>query len=232
MADYLPVMLSMNHPYPDIEKWIIDRFESLNDKEVFVVTQDMLPEEALMGVAPYAKAWLWDVVPKRTTRIMYLDFDIVPMRPLPEIPDAAFAAVADYQLWADRLAVVYPFFERTKKYFNAGFFVARRDTQPYFDQLKLLAATKNRFFWNMNEQPLMNFFIQETFDVHWLPETFNCMSHAHFSIASEAYMLHFAGMNNGTRWTIMALLKAFLGVKPIQTAQQDEKYAFVFEGGI
>jgi hypothetical protein len=30
----------------------------------------------------------------------------------------------------------------------------------------------------------------------------------------------------------MALLKAFLGVKPIQTAQQDEKYAFVFEGGI
>jgi len=229
MASYLPMMIAVDHPYPDLLKWAVERFEVLNGKQVLVVTRDMMPKEALAGVTSYSKAWIWDLAPKNTTRILFWDFDMIPLRPLPEIPDVAFASVADYQLWADRLAAVYPFFARTKKYFNSGFFVARKDTQPYFDQLKLLTASKKKFFWNMDEQPLLNFLIQETFDVHWLPETFNCMGHAHFSVASEAYMFHLAGMDKLSRWAIMELFKLRLGLEPVHDVQRDEKYEFVFE---
>jgi len=228
MSDYLPVMLSVDHPYPDIEEWTAERFKRLNGKEVFIVRRDMLPEAALMGHAAYAKAWLWDVVPKATTRFMFIDFDMIPLRALPEIPDAAFVAVPDAQWWIDTMKKMYPLFARTQRYFNSGFFVARRDTQPCFDHLKAFAVGlgcgKGPYSATYEQTPL-NHLIQGTFDVHWLPETFNCMSHTHFAEASEAHMLHLAGMPNRSRWALMELFKTLLGTEPIQVRQQHEDSA-------
>jgi len=218
MADYLPVMLSVNHPHPDLEQWVVERFERLNNRKVFIVTKEMLPKEALLGHPAYAKAWLWDVLPDTVDRFLFLDYDVVPMRSLPEIPDVPFVAVPDVQWWINTMKKRYPLFAKTQKYFNSGFFVARRDTRTCFDKLKafIVSESDSGPYKNTYEQTPLNHLIQSAFDVHWLPITCNCMVHSHYDEAASAHMLHLTGMPNQSRWTIMALFKMLLGTDPIQ----------------
>jgi hypothetical protein len=224
MVDYLPVMLSVSHPYPELEQWVVERFERLNNKKVLRVTQEMLPEEALLGQPMYAKAWLWDVVPEDTTHILFMDFDMIPLRPLPELPDAPFIAVPDAQWWVDTMKKTFPLFARTQKYFNSGFFVARRDTQPCFEQLKsfVVAQGERSNMVRNHEQTPMNNLIQNTFKVCWLTPIIHCLVHTHYEEAVNACMLHLAGMPNRSRWAAMALFKMLLGTEPIQVKQYED----------
>jgi len=218
--DYLPVMLSVDHPYPEIEAWIAERFEALNNKKVLVVHAEDLPEEALFGQPTYAKAWLWDVVPKYVQRMLYFDYDIVPLRALPDIPDVPFAAVPDAQWYVDKLRAMYPFFEKTRHAFNGGFFMARRDTRPCFDQLKSFALRTGcdnpyAHVRGADEQTPMNHLLQSTFAVHWLPREFHCLVHTDYEESAGAYMLHFPGTPSKARWSTMSLLRSILGTRPI-----------------
>jgi hypothetical protein len=217
-VDYLPVMLSVDHPHPEIEAWVAARFAALNKKKVLVVGRADLPKEALLGHPTYAKAWLWDVVPEDVQRILFLDFDVVPLRPLPEIPDASFVAVPDAQWYVDRMRSMYPFIAKTRHVFNAGFFVARRDTRSVFEQLKSFTVTlgcENPYKESYEQTPL-NHLVQSSFEVHWLPRTFHCLAHTNYAEVSDAYMLHFAGIPGNARWTLMQLLRSILGTRPIQ----------------
>jgi len=217
VADYLPVMISVDHPYPEIEKWIADRFEALNGTELFIVRRDMLPADALVGHLGWSKAWLWDVVPKTTQRILFIDFDVIPLRPLPEIPDAPFVAAPDAQWFVDKMRMMYPALDKAKHTFNSGFFVARRDTQPCFDQLKTFTVRVGQTepYILAGDQTPLNILIASSFDIHWLPATFNCLAHTNYKEVSEAYLLHLPGMPNPARWSTMHLLRAILGINLI-----------------
>ena len=217
-VNYLPVMLSVDHPHPELEQWVAARFAALNKKEVLVVGRADLPKEALLGHPTYAKAWLWDVVPEHVQRILFFDYDVVPLRALPEIPDAPFVAVPDAQWYIDRMRLTYPFFAKTQYVFNAGFFVARRDTRSIFEQLKSFVVTLGceSPYKETYEQTPLNHLIQSSFDVCWLPRTFHCLAHTNYVEVPDAYMLHFAGTSGNTRWVIMELLRSILGTQPIQ----------------
>jgi lipopolysaccharide biosynthesis glycosyltransferase len=217
-VDYLPVMLSVDHPHPEIEAWVAARFAALNKKKVLVVGRADLPKEALLGHPTYAKAWLWDVVPEDVQRILFLDFDVVPLRPLPEIPDASFVAVPDAQWYVDRMRSMYPFIAKTRHVFNAGFFVAHRDTRRCFDQLKSFLVTLGyeNPYGTAYEQTLLNFLIQSSFDVHWLPHTFHCLAHSNYTEVPDAYLWHLTGVPGEARWVTMRLLQSILGIQPIQ----------------
>lgn len=220
MTNYLPVMLSVQHPHPELETWVAARFAALNGCDVFIVNQDNLPPNALRGNPAYAKAWLWDVVPSSTTHIIFMDYDIVPIRALPIVPDVAFAAVTDNAAWLRYVNATYPVFTKSKKYFNSGFFVARRDTRPCFEQLKAFVVSsahgKGPSKDNTYDQTILNQLIQGSFDVHWLSHGFNCMGHTGYVEASEAYMLHMAGFPDQARWALMHMLKDALGLLPVQ----------------
>jgi hypothetical protein len=214
---YLPVTLSVDHPHPELEQWVADRFEALNGKKMLVLRREDMPEEALTGHPSYAKSWLWDVVPSDTQRILFMDFDIVPLRPMPEIPDVPFAAVPDAQWCVDEMRSKYPFFAKTRYVFNAGFFVARRDTRDCFNTLKSFTVSTayiGPYGFTLEQTP-MNHLIQSNFDVHWLPRHVHCLSHTNYTEAPEACLLHLTGTRSA-RWAIMGLMREVLGLEPIK----------------
>lgn len=212
--DYLPVMLSVDHPNPELEQWVADRFKVLNGKEMLVLHREDLPEEALAGHPAYAKAWLWDVVPDDTERILFLDFDVVPLRPLPALPDAQFIAVPDAAYFVNHMRAQYPFFAKTRYVFNSGFFVAHRDTQPCFETLKsfTVALGYGNPYGSIYEQTPMNHLIQSAVEVHWLPGNVHCLAHTHYEAAPSACLLHLTGTRTA-RWSIMGMMKSVLGLR-------------------
>jgi len=227
VTDYLPVLLSVDHPYPKIEQWIADRFEALNNRKMLIIRRDMLPDEALLGHPTYAKAWLWDVVPEDTQRIMYIDFDAAPIRAMPEIPDVPFAAVPDAPWWVSQMCAAHPLFARNKHVFNAGFFVMRRDTKPVFEQLKgfMLNMGFRDPYNGTYEQMPMNHLIQVNFKVHWLPGNVHCLVHSSYDEVADARLIHFPGTPNKARWASMELLRIALGTRAIDDAKPEDPAA-------
>jgi len=211
MLEYLPVMLSIDHPHPEIEEWVATRFEALNGRAVKVIRRQDLPAELATIQPPYLKAWLWDLVPLETQRIVFIDFDIIPLRALPAIPDVPFAASTDVQWYDDRMRSMYPAFAKAH-YFNAGFFVARRDTQPCFEQLKSFALTQgyDTPYPTTYEQTPFNHLIQSRFSIHWLPHTIHCMAHTDYAELPDACFVHLAGIRGELRWIIMAMVRMAL----------------------
>jgi len=218
MNDYLPVMLSVDHPHPELEQWVAARFETLNGRAVTIIRKDDLPQEAQLCYPAYAKAWLWDVVPATTERILFLDFDIVPLRKLPDLPAALFAAVPDTPGYVDQMRAMYPHFARTRHVFNAGFFVAHRDTRSCFEQLKSFAVVTgyNNPYGCTYEQTPLNHLIQSAFSVTWLPPEFHCLAHTHYAAVPNGYLLHLTGTGATGRWVIMELFRSILGLDPIK----------------
>lgn len=212
-VDYLPVMISVHHPFPELEQWIADRFEMLNGRRVRIFHREDLPADALRSHSQYAKAWLWDVVPADTQRILYLDYDIVPLRALPEIPDAPFIAVSDAQWYVEDKLPDTPLFLKTGKYFNSGFFVARRDTRYIFDTIKSLVHTKGREDRQPYDQPKFNMLVQSTVGVTWLPNACNTiMVGASVEEGATAAAAHLCGMSRESRWVVMNVLRSALGM--------------------
>ena len=215
VIDYLPVMLSVDHPHPELEQWTADRFKLLNGQRVHVIHKDELPEVARTVHVSYAKAWLWDVVPADTQRILFMDYDIIPLHSLPEIPDAPFVAAPEAQEYTDRRAVEYPIIAASGRYFNAGFFVERRDTRPIFEQLKAFAVDRTVSDMSRGEfdQTIFNLLIQATVGVAWLPHACNViMLSATPEVSTTARAIHLCGLPMDTRWVIMNVLRAILGL--------------------
>lgn len=211
MTDYLPVMLSIDHPHQELEDWVVERFELLNGKAVHVVRRQDLHDVVDIVHPAYLKAWLWDLVPPGTQRILYFDFDVIPLRPMPDFPDTAFIACPDAQWYDSQMRAMYPAFA-SGHYFNAGFFVAGIETRPCFDQLKSFAVARGYDgpYGNTYEQTPLNHLIQTQFDVHWLPHTIQCMAHTDYTDLPTACLLHLAGIYNELRWVVMAAIRLAL----------------------
>ena len=212
-VDYLPVMLSVAHPYPELEYWVTTRFEMLNGRRMKVIRRSDLPKEALRSHSQYSKAWLWDVVPDDVDRILYFDFDLVPLRPLPEIPDAPFVAVPDAQWYSEAQAARYLLLDDTAKYFNSGFFIAKRETRPAFEKLKALVERKHPNDTRPYDQTKLNLLIQSEYEVAWLPRSCNVIAPSADSEAGEAAInMHLCGLSQSSRWVLMNTLRTTLGM--------------------
>lgn len=211
MIDYLPVMLSIDHPHPELETWVAARFEALNGHPVHIIRRQNIAETLKALDPAFLKAWLWDFVPSDTQRIVYFDFDVIPLRPLPLLPDTSFAVSTD---WLDeRARRMYPSLSASH-YFNAGLFVARRETRACFNRLKSFAlrrdCTSPFVRDGTKEQTPFNQLIQADFDVCWLPRAFNCLAHTGYSDLPTASMLHLAAVRAGQQWLIMEAVRLAL----------------------
>jgi lipopolysaccharide biosynthesis glycosyltransferase len=219
-VDYLPVMLSVAHPFPKLEQWVAERFEMLNGRKVRIIRREDLPPEALRSHAQYAKGWLWDVVPAGTERILYFDFDIVPLRPLPELPDDPFIAVPDGREYVAERTAEHPFFEG-RSYFNSGFFVARSDTCHIFDMLKAFVKTKNPKDTRPFDQTKLNMLIQSSVGVTWLPRIYNTILLASTpEEGASAAMAHFCGLSRYARWVLLNVMRTTLGMRRLPEVKE------------
>ena len=99
------------------------RFEQLNNIPVRIITGRDLPG-VYLSYPHFARYHVWQIVPKDTEKIIYFDNDMIPLRPLPELPDVDFAAVSDRSKLVEGVSREYPIIKKAGQYFNAGFFVA------------------------------------------------------------------------------------------------------------
>ena len=170
----------------------------------------------LLPVAPdgsdflHVKARMWDYVPADVDRIVYVDADTYPHKPLGTLPDADFAAVPDAietqraaPRWYPPLACL------ASPYFNAGFFVCTRATAPRF---QILAALL-RQGWRMacdgwphwHEQDYLNLLFAVP-GYHVLPTGFNYVAGADTPRPDDLRMEHFAGVPDHIRLPVLAQL--------------------------
>lgn len=217
-ADYLPVMFSMDHPHPELEQWIADRFEKLNGKRVHIVRRGDLPKEAQNVRSIYTRPWLWDVLPDDVQNVLVFDYDVVPLRPIPELPDVPFAAAPDSQRYVEERSVEFPTIATSGLYFNAGLFMAHRSTRLIFDQLKAFILDRDIEHPTMYafDQTAFNLLVQSNIEMTWLPRDYNVIAlDSTPEMSSNAVAFHLCGLTMDARWVVMNLLRSTLGMSEL-----------------
>lgn len=183
---------------PDIRKHVerlINRFTQLNDMPVRLICGDDL--NGLTLVDPhFARYYAWQLVPKHVDKIVYFDTDVLPLWPLPELPDEDFSAVEETGVYAGASKKQIPLLKRANSYFSTGFFVAGRRTEPLFKRMiaRQTTATEGPLLW---DQALMNVEVQtavimEELSYRALPREW-CCTHWNLSPEQSACMAHFPG---------------------------------------
>ena len=180
-----------------------DRFGRLNGVRPRVITTP--PPGAPTDVHPaFYKAWLWDMVPDSVNRIMFMDFDIIPVRSLGDIPDCEFGACMGHS-GLPGLSKCSPFIRQTETYFNSGMFLAHRSTRPVFDRVKLFSTSLEHSFMRHIDQAVFNVLMQHELNVTILPEDWSYqISVLGGEHVKEPKLIHFSGMGV-ERWNLMAL---------------------------
>jgi len=180
-----------------------DRFGELNGVRPRIITSP--PPGAPRDVhAGFYKAWLWDVVPERVDRIMFMDFDIIPVRSLGDIPDCEFGACMGHS-GLPYISRNLPFIRDTGMYFNSGMFLASKSTRPIFDRVKRFATSREYSFMRHMDQAVFNVLMQHELNVTILPEDWSYqISVLGGEHVKEPKLIHFSGMGV-ERWNLMAL---------------------------
>lgn len=112
------------------------RFEELNGIETRALLAEHMPLRRSLRSPTWVKAFLWDAAPSDCERIVWLDADVVPRLPLGDLPEEPFSAVAELPDSVERERRAFPPARTLPRYFNAGFFVATRPSEPAFDALQ------------------------------------------------------------------------------------------------
>lgn len=183
-----------------------DRFEKLNGVRPQVVTRNDIG--VTVNKYWYA-AWLWDVVPKTAEYILCMDSKVLPMRALPELPELKFAAAMDRHDRVNQGMTRSAVIRETGKYFQMHVFVAHRDTQPVFEQLKQLAGDEKYNMLSGKPNALgfdgrgnftpMNTLIQASFPVYELPREWNwIITYEKQYYFTHPYMINFHANEFGT----------------------------------
>ncbi len=181
------------------------RFAEINGVEAIAI--DPLDAPALDDPS-WVKAFLWDLVPKSVDRIIWFDCDCIPIAPVMDLfpnSDYPFGAVGDIPESITEAMRHYPDAKKCKYYFNAGFFFARRVTQPLFEEWKGYIEEGAGF----RDQTSLNILLNRYYDnpeVFFLPPLVNWMG-AFGMAPAEVRMLHLAGWPNARQK--MQMLLAF-----------------------
>jgi lipopolysaccharide biosynthesis glycosyltransferase len=179
---------------------VINRFELLNDMEVrFIGDQEL--HNKFLSSAHYARYHAWNFVPSDVERIIYFDIDMLPLRPLPELPNIDFAAAPERQETYKECGDAWPVIKRAGLYFNTGMIIATRKTEPIFQRMlyKQTHSTGGESPWFADQ----SFFNVEVFAAVEAGEiTFQELPRSWNSLIlldtvnpppDEPYMIHYAG---------------------------------------
>lgn len=206
MTGYLPITLAITSD--GFERMVVsrcaDRFASLNGARPRIYTRP--PKGAPNNIHPaFYKAWIWDMVPDDVERIMFIDYDMVPVRSLGELPECMFGACIGYSGLLATAAYL-PYF-RTRTYFNTGLFLAHRKMRPVFEQLKAFASIDpSQTLLGINEQVPLNILAHAVTVPTVLPAEWNYQIAMPIGNKVESpSMVHFSNMGS-SRWVLMQQL--------------------------
>lgn len=217
MLSYYPVMVGMGvgMEITSVVARAMARFKKLNGVEVHYYSEK---DFATPPVCPnFAKAWIWDLVPESVERILYMDIDTVPVRPIDEIPDVAFAAAHDVAWGAARAAEAWPVLGKQGNFFfSNGIFLAHRSTRESFERIKF-HQTSQRDQIQLFDCSVFNLILHYDHDVKMLPPEWNAQ------IVNDAYgtdvalpddpiFIHLAG-GLTIKWALMRYLIDLLNSK-------------------
>lgn len=204
----------------EIVRRIAERFERLNNMEVRVIVDQDLSGKFLSS-SYYAKYHAWKQVPSDIERIIYLDTDMLPLRPLPELPDVDFAAAPERKEIYDECSAAWPIIQRTGTYFNAGMLIATRKAEHIFQRmiLRQTHSIGGEAPW-FGEQSFMNievFSAVEAGEITFqqLPRSWNqlILIDTYEPPPPEAHMLHFAGGHNAKLRIISHAMEQFTNLE-------------------
>jgi lipopolysaccharide biosynthesis glycosyltransferase len=211
-------MLSVDTFPPELEQWIASRFEMLNGRRVHIIRNKDLPADA-RDINPLClQPWLWDVVPKDTKRILNVDSDMVPLRSLPDLPDAEFVAALDTPQNCHNMSEIYPAIGADGRFFNAGFFVASRSMQPVFEQMKLFVSNKRAADAKHGDflQTIFNLLVRSATSIEWMSHDLNSvMLMSTPKTIETAIAIHFCALPRNTSWVLMNALRAAIGLSKL-----------------
>lgn len=108
----------------------------------------------------FIKGFLWDAVPAHVDTIVWIDCDCFQVRPVgvSDLPNAAFAAVKDNDRTTNWVRPRWPPSHEVAEFFNAGVFIAGRESLGAFEDLKRHASAHGEFGCNY-AQEWLNLFV-------------------------------------------------------------------------
>lgn len=178
---------------------IAKRFERLNDIPVRMIDEDDL-RKFKFAHPHFSRYAMWKILPSTVDRVIYFDTDIVPMRPLPELPEEDFAAAPEAQWIYDQVSQHWPILAEAGHFFNSGVFVAKRSTEELFDTIldKQTSAGNGDLPW-LRDQTMLNVEVQTAvkrgkLTYKRLSSEWNQLTQNATEFVENPCMLHFAGI--------------------------------------
>jgi len=211
----LALTLASDGDWIDAASVMAKRFESLNQIECRILGPDEVSKIDIAKTgdedrkSTWLKAYLWDIVPENVGTIIWVDADIIPLRPVPVHTEKLFAARLD----AGRIpeeALQIPFFSPIIHYFNSGYFIAKRATRPAFEKLKTLRDHEIKGP-SGGEQSWLNLCVQEHIgadNIEILPSHISYMT-VDGPMPSNVGMIHLAGIYEN-RFVFLKLMDGIL----------------------
>lgn len=217
------LMLAMYDSDEDLNyvRRIADRFEELNNIPVRTLTPADVGDIKEKLVYPqFARYYGWNFVPEDVEYMIYMDTDLIPVKPLPELPTEDFSAVSDIAVLNEDVKKQWALFKTAQCYFNSGFFIASRKMKPIFEEVLLRQTTAHKAKWPwFHDQTLLNIEVQMALrvgriSVRMLPKEWNHLAIMDLETVKDAYMLHVAGIHVSVKLRfINYILDAFCGRK-------------------
>jgi hypothetical protein len=207
------IILGRNNEYKEHAYKVVRYFERLNNTKVMVF-EDKALEGRLVLEPAFARYHLWDLVPGDVDRLMYMDVDMLPLRPLPEPPDADFCAAPDQAEVSTKLADMSPVIKRAGIYYNAGMFIAKRTTAQLFKRMATLQSPLLARSWPWYfDQTQLNIELQLAVErgelkAVALPKQWNNLA-IDPEFVSNPYMIHFAAWDGNKMRTCRAVVDTF-----------------------
>ncbi len=177
--------------YEPIAKVFAKRFQELNGIDTVAIDpKDCPPLEHVSWI----KAWIWDLVPASVERVIWFDVDNIPIAPVVDLLpsyDYPFSATLDSPATKQEATWTSEEVRACEYYLNLGFFVARRVTQPIFDELKTYVDRKLGFIDQSAFNVCLNRYYAQA-DIHILSQLCNWIK-SFGNAPTDVRMLHLAG---------------------------------------
>jgi lipopolysaccharide biosynthesis glycosyltransferase len=141
---------------------------------------------------------------------------VLPIAPLPELPKENFAAVEEDSLTSNTARRSITAIRNANSYFNSGFFIADRSTEPFFNRVLDRQTTASKGFVDYMDQTLLNIEIQTALVSQQLSYrklgTDWCCPHWHLPLepATSPCMIHFLGGRNSWKMRLISHFAAAL----------------------
>lgn len=201
MAKVQAVTVALHTKTDDFDRVrrVANRFEKLNEIPVKILRNRDLGGTYL-SYPTFGRYHMWRLVPPDTETIVYFDYDILPLRPLPKLPSEDLAAVPGNPEQVADVKKYWPIFRRNAEmdYFNSGLLVLTRKTEKLFADVLARQTHANEAKWPwLRDQTLLNIEAQvavQNGDITYkqLPKSWNYLVLGERDLVADPHMIHFA----------------------------------------